>query len=148
MKVDVTTETVIARPRAEVAAYAGDPSNAPSWYANIKAIEWKTTPPIPRVGARMAFVAQFLGKRLEYTYEIVEFVPGERLVMRTSEGPFAMQTTYLWTSTPEGHTRMTLRNSGEPKGFASIAAPLMARAMRRENEKDLARLKAILETRG
>jgi hypothetical protein len=41
---------------------------------------------------------------------------------------------------------MTLRNRGEPAGFARIAAPMMASAMRRANEKDLARLKQILES--
>ena len=47
----------------------------------------------------------------------------------------------------ESSTRMTLRNRGEPSGFARVAAPVMAKAMRRANEKDLARLKRILENR-
>jgi uncharacterized membrane protein len=142
--VDVLTETVIQRPRAEVAAFAGDPSNAPRWYVNIKEVAWKTQPPV-RLGSRMAFVARFLGKRLEYTYEVTELVPGNKLVMRTAEGPFPMETTYTWEDAGPGATRMTLRNRGEPRGFAALAAPLMGAAMRRENEKDLARLKALLE---
>ncbi len=144
MAVDVLTETVINRPRAEVAAFAADPSHAPDWYENIKSIEWKTNPPIS-VGSRMAFVARFLGRRLAYTYEIVDLVPGERLVMRTAEGPFPMETTYTWESVGETSTRMTLRNRGEPSGFSKISAPFMAAAMRRANLKDLAHLKALLE---
>jgi hypothetical protein len=144
MTVDVSSEIVIRRPTGEVAAYAADPTNAPSWYVNIKAVEWKTEPSV-RVGARIAFVAEFLGKRLAYVYEIVEFVPGERLVMRTAEGPFPMETTYTWKATPEGHTMMTLRNRGMPAGFAKLGAPFMARAMRSANRKDLAKLKALLE---
>jgi len=96
MNVDVTSETVIARPRAEVFAYAVDPSNAPCWYVNIKGVEWKTEPPLS-LGSRVAFVAQFLGRRIAYTYEVVEFVPGERLAMRTAEGPFPMETTYTFS---------------------------------------------------
>lgn len=146
MAVDVLTEVVIDRPADVVAAYAADPSNAPEWYANIKSVEWKTPPPI-EIGSRLAFVAHFLGRRLAYTYEIVELIPGERLVMRTKEGPFPMETTYTWEPSGEGRTRMTLRNRGEPSGFARIGGAMMAAAMRRANRRDLTRLKALLERR-
>ena len=96
------------------------------------------------VGSRIAFVAHFLGRRLAYTYEVRELVPEQRLVMSTTEGPFPMETTYTWEPAPGG-TRMTLRNRGEPSGFSRLVAPMMARAMRRANEKDLAKLKARLE---
>src|SRR5919197_1426944 len=144
MPVDVLTETEIGRPREEVAEYAADPDNATAWYENIERVEWRSGPPLA-VGARVAFVARFLGRRLAYTYEIVELVPGERLVMRTADGPFPMETTYTWADDGRGGTRMTLRNRGEPSGFSNVAAPLLASAMRRANRKDLARLKAILE---
>jgi hypothetical protein len=93
----------------------------------------------------MAFVAHFLGRRLAYTYEVVDLVPDARLAMRTAEGPFPMETTYTWEPAGDGRTRMTLRNRGEPRGFSKLAAPFMAAAMRRANRKDLARLKALLE---
>ena len=144
MAVDVTSEIVIERPPGIVSAYASDPANAPRWYANIKSIEWKSEP-VVHVGSRVAFAAEFLGRRLEYTYEIAEFIPGERLVMRTAEGPFPMETTYLFEETRDGHTRMTLRNCGEPSGFSKLLAPMMAGAMKSANQKDLARLKQILE---
>ncbi|HEY4024079.1 MAG TPA: SRPBCC family protein [Pseudonocardiaceae bacterium] len=144
MAVDVLTEIVIDLPCDRVAGYTIDPSHAPDWYANIESVEWKTPPPLA-VGSQLAFVARFLGRRLAYTYEIVELVPGERLVMRTAQGPFPMETTYTWRRQDEGSTRMTLRNRGEPKGFSMIGAPMMAAAMRRANRKDLAALKALLE---
>ncbi len=142
--VDVLTETVIRRPREVVAAYAGDPSHAPEWYANIASVEWRTPPPVT-VGSRMDFVANFLGRRLAYTYEVTELVPGERLVMRTAQGPFPMETTYTWQSLDPGTTRMTLRNRGRPAGFSRLVAPFMAAAVRRANRADLARLRALLE---
>jgi uncharacterized membrane protein len=140
--VDVVTSIVINRPLADVVAYASDPSNAPKWYVNIKSVEWKTPPPV-RVGSQMAFVAEFLGRKIAYTYEIVELT-AQSLVMRTAEGPFPMETTYTWEPF-DGGTRMTLRNRGTPSGFSSLAAPFMARAMKRANEKDLAALKDLLE---
>ena len=144
--VDVVTEIEIARPRDEVAAYVLDQDNAPQWYANIASVRWETPPPIA-VGARFAFVARFMGRTLDYTYEVRELVPDERLVMSTPDGPFEMQTTYAWADAPSGATRMTLRNSGDPERMGKLSAKVIARAMRRANRKDLRRLKALLERR-
>jgi uncharacterized protein YndB with AHSA1/START domain len=145
MGVDVQVETTINRSPAEVSAYAGDPGNAPAWYANITSVAWRTEPPMA-VGSRMDFVARFLGRTLAYTYEVVEWAPGERLVMRTSDGPFPMETTYTWEPAGDGGTRSTLRNRGNPSGFARVAGPAMEKAMRRATTKDLARLKEVIES--
>jgi uncharacterized protein YndB with AHSA1/START domain len=142
--VDVVTEIVIARPAEVVAAYAADPANAPAWYGNISSATWETSPPL-RTGSRIAFTARFLGRHLAYTYEITSFTPTERLVMRTAQGPFPMETTYTWQAIDDRSTRMTLRNRGQPAGFSKLAAPLMAIAMKRANRKDLANLRTMLE---
>lgn len=144
MNVDVSTAVRIERARPEVAAYASDPDNATAWYRNIKRVEWRSEPPLA-IGSRIAFVAQFLGRTIAYTYEIEELVPNELLVMATSEGPFAMETTYSWSDATGGGTAMTLRNRGAPSGFGKAMAPLMVPAMRRANRGDLKRLKEILE---
>jgi uncharacterized membrane protein len=144
MPVDVQTEITIRRPRGEVAAYAADPDHATAWYEKIKSVEWKTARPLT-TGTKVAFVANFLGRELSYTYEITEHEPGERLVMSTASGPFPMETTYTWQDAVDGATRMTLRNRGEPRGFSKLMTPVLAPAMRRANRKDLERLKDILE---
>ena len=146
MAVDVRTEIEIDRPRGDVAAFARDPDCAPHWYANIKQVTWKSPKPLS-VGSQIEFVAEFLGRRLVYTYEVKEHVPSQRFVMETAEGPFPMRTTYAWRDAPGGGTTMELRNEGAPSGFSSIAAPFMKLAMKRENRKDLRRLKELLEGR-
>ena len=144
MRVDVVTRIIINRPREAVANFAADPSNAPRWYVNIKSIEWKTPPPVA-VGSQVAFVAHFLGRRMAYTYEVLEFVPSQRMVMATAEGPFPMETSYAWQTVGEGQTEMTIRNRGNPFGFAKVLSLFMVPAMRRANRNDLARLKALME---
>jgi hypothetical protein len=144
VSIDVTTRIVIARPRAAVAAYAADPDTATTWYRQIEAVEWRSEPPL-RVGTRLAFRARFLGRRLEYVYEVREHVPAERLVMGTADARFPMETTYTWADAPGG-TEMALRNRGGPGGLARLADPLMARAVRRNTAGDLRELKRILET--
>ena len=144
MIVDVVTEISIARAVVEVAEFASNPDNAPLWYTNIKSVQWKSQPPLG-VGSRIAFVAQFLGRQLAYTYEVTEFVRHQRLVMSTAEGPFPMETTYTWERVVQAGTHMTLRNRGTPRGFSRLVAPFMAAAMKRASRHDLVRLKAILE---
>jgi uncharacterized membrane protein len=144
MPVDAVTAIEISRPRHEVAAFATDPGNATAWYKNIKAVAWETDPPV-RVGSKFRFRAEFLGRTLEYTYEVRELSPDDRFVMATAEGPFPMETTYSWEDAGGGRTRMTLRNRGEPSGFAAVAASVMTLAMRRANQADLRRLKSLLE---
>jgi uncharacterized membrane protein len=146
MGVDVVSDIVIDRPVEVVSAYVQDPSHAPEWYANIDSVEWETPPPVA-VGSRLRFVARFLGRRLAYTYDVVDLVAGQHLVMRTAEGPFPMETTYTWQRDGESRTTMTLRNRGEPSGFATMAAPVLVKAISRANAKDLAQLKRLLESR-
>lgn len=145
MNVDVTTRTDIAAAISKVAAFASEPDNAPRWYVNIKSVEWQTPRPF-RIGSRFAFVAHFLGRRLAYVYQVVDYVPDKRLVMRTADGPFPMETVYEWEPIETG-TRMTLRNRGTPSGFSRIVAPFMSAAMRRANQKDLAALKTLMEAK-
>jgi hypothetical protein len=66
--------------------------------------------------------------------------------MRTADGPFPMETTYLWADGAGGAAVMALRNRGRPAGFSAIAAPMMAAGVRRANRGDLRRLKAVLES--
>lgn len=144
---DIVTQIDIGCARSVVAEYVANPDNAPGWYENIESVDWQTPRPL-RLGSRITFTASFLGRKLGYTYEVIYLTPLQRLVMRGIAGPFPMETTYEWEDTASGGTRMTLRNRGGPAGLLRVVAPLIARAVRRENRRDVARLKRRLEAEG
>ncbi|MEH7451915.1 SRPBCC family protein [Gottfriedia acidiceleris] len=143
--VDVLTEITIDCPIEKVSEYASNPENAPKWYININSAEWKTEKPLV-IGSKIAFQARFLGKDLAYLYEIIEYTPGKKLVMRTANGPFPMETTYTWSKVNDSSTLMTLRNKGNPKGFSKAITPFMSKMMKIANMKDLRAIKKIVET--
>ena len=151
--VDVNTEILINIPTDLVANYAMNPLNAPEWYVNIKTaepVEKENTPHKKgdfQEGDKIAFKAEFLGKELAYIYEIVELIHNERLVMRTADGPFPMETTYTFKEVGKKSTLMTLRNKGEPSGFSKFFSPFMSYMMKKANRKDLQMIKEILENR-
>jgi uncharacterized membrane protein len=140
----VSVDIVIDRPRRDVAAFAADPDNASVWYGHITDVRWKTPRPLA-VGSRLCFISQCLGKPVDSVYEVTALVPGERLAMRTGEGPYPVETMYAWEDAPGGRTKMSLRSQGDPRGFTLVGALLLRRAMRRSSQKDLRRLKSVLE---
>ncbi|MEI4770980.1 SRPBCC family protein [Psychrobacillus sp. FJAT-51614] len=142
--VDVFTEIKIRSSVNTVSEYAANPDNAPEWYVNIDSAEWRTQKPL-RTGSLIAFKAKFLGRELAYVYEIKEFIPGKKLVMSTANGPFPMETIYIWEAIDENNTLMILRNRGNPTGFSKMFAPFMSLMMKRANKKDLRKIKTILE---
>jgi hypothetical protein len=141
--VQVSVETVIARPRADVAAYAMDPANDRSWIGALTGVTVLSPGPMG-VGTRVERVAQFLGRRMEYVNEVVEYEPPALLAMRSVKAPFPMTVRYEFEDAGAG-TRVRIRTEGDASGFYRLAGPLLSAAVRRSIASDLGRLKTRLE---
>jgi hypothetical protein len=139
MDVDVLTHIEIDRPRSEVADYVSDPENATAWYQNVNKVELRTPKPLS-AGSEVDLEAEFMDETLEYTYQVTEFVPGESLVMSSTSPSLSMETSYRFSDTPSGGTKVELRNVA--------LDPDTATAIEIDNRQDLARLKSILEGGG
>ena len=146
-RIDVTAEVAIRRPRAQVAAYMTDPTHDPEWIGGVREVHLQTPWPL-RVGSRVARVASFLGRRVEYVNEISELDPERLLDMRSVAAPFPMRITYSFEDR-DGGAATTVRNRvrGEPSGFFALFGPLLGPLVRRSVQRDLERLRDVLEAR-
>ncbi len=144
MGVDVSVAIAIDRPPATVMAFASDPMNDPAWIGGIRSVEILSPGPVG-AGTIVKRVASFLGRKIDYTTEITDLEPGVRLTMTSLAGPFPLAVTYGFEPATAG-TRMTIRNTGDPKGLFRLTEPLLKAAIRRNVRRDLAALKSLLET--
>lgn len=148
MAIDVRVELLINKPKSEVAAYATDPDNDPVWVSGIVEAKMLTDPPLAQ-GSRVERVASFLGRRIQYILEVVDWEPGSRMGMRSVKGPFPMDVTYEFEEAPsemvELGTMASIRVQGEASGFFKLASPVLAQAVKRSISKDLKNLKEIME---
>ena len=143
MSTDVSVEQRVERPRGEVAAYAADWRNDKEWIGALDEVRLVQENPL-----RVARVASFLGRRIEYVNEVVEHESGRRLVMRSVKAPFPMTVTYEFDDAEGGASVMRIRAQGDASGFYRLAGALLSGAVKRGLGRDLANLKKRLEQAG
>ena len=142
MSIDVMAEVHVKRPRDEVAAYMSDPANDPDWIGGLRSARLVGDGPLAE-GSRVARVASFMGRKVEYINEITALEPGRKLDMRSVKAPFPMHITYTFEDRDGGTlVRNHVRGGG---GFFSLGSPLFAPMVRRNVRKDLERLRELLE---
>jgi uncharacterized membrane protein len=144
--IDVSAETRISRPRPDVAGYVTDPANDPSWIGGIREARLLGDQPVA-VGSRVARVASFLGRRIEYVNEVTELEPDRKLEMESVAGPFPMQISYEFADDGDA-TVVRTHVRGDASGFFKLAAPMLRRSVQRNIDRDVQRLREILERAG
>ncbi len=144
MSVDVNAEVNIDRPRKEVADYAMNPDNDALWITGVVEAKMLTDPPVA-LGTTVERIATFLEKRIEYVLEVVDYESESLLGMRSIKGPFPMDVRYEFEEA-SGATLARIRIKGGTKGFYKLAAPVLSRTVRRSIQKDLKKLKDLLES--
>lgn len=131
------TET-IERPVNEVFAYLEDPRNELKWQSSARDREVLDD-------GRIRAVEQWLGRKIEFVWEVTEHVASKRRSLKTISGPFEAKLT-LSVEPTDGGTRVTVEAGGVPGGFfGKITEPVVVKLLERDFRADLAKLKAVLE---
>jgi uncharacterized protein YndB with AHSA1/START domain len=136
---------IVERPIEEVFTFATDPDNDTLWQSTSLKTEQTSEGPVD-VGTTFRNTSKFLGRRIESTYEVIENEPPHKQCVRITSGPIPGVGCYLFEPTDDGgSTRFTQRFEAEVGGFFRLADPLAGRAIRRQQETDMATLKDMLE---
>ena len=141
--VKVKTSVVINRPVEEVFEFADDPNNDAQWQTGLIESKQISEGP-PGVGTTFLYVSQFLGKRLESTFEITEYEPNRRVGIKSTSGPIPLSITTTFEEAEEG-TKVSFEAEGDVSGVFKLAEPIVARTAQRQFEGNFLTLKDVLE---
>lgn len=139
----LSASITIKHPIEEIFAFVTDVNNAAKWQSGI--IEAKaTSQEAIGIGTTYIYVVQVMGKKLETRGEITAYEPHGRYEWKSTKGPFPMSGGATFEETSEG-VRVTDTVNVEPGGFFKPAEPLLIKQQQSQMEKDLAKLKKLLE---
>jgi uncharacterized protein YndB with AHSA1/START domain len=142
--IKVEVSTVIARPIEEVFAFVTDHRNDMRWQDGL--LETTVTPNGPAgVGTRIHEVRKWMGRRIESTGIITEYIPNLKSARKTLDGPTEVEG-YVAFEPGEGGTKVTQHMEMKPGGFMALAEPLVSSGLRRAMEKNFGDLKDLLES--
>ncbi|MDH3539928.1 MAG: SRPBCC family protein [Acidimicrobiia bacterium] len=138
-----TVNVHISRSAGDVFAVIADVSKNTRW--SLSAVEGRQTSPGPvGVGTTAREVSTFLGRRIEVDSEVTEFIVDQRLAYRTNGGPFPFSGSFDVTAEGDG-ARLAATFEATPAGGFAFLGPLFARLVRRALQRDLARLKRLMD---
>jgi carbon monoxide dehydrogenase subunit G len=139
----INKSVVINRRLEDVFEYVARGENWSEWATEL--VESRKTSEGPLgVGTTFVHVAQMLGQRIENGYEVSEYEPNRKITLKAISGPIPA-TAAVAVESVNGGTRVTLSATGEAAGFFKLGEPLIARALDRQQDANLATLKDLLE---
>jgi uncharacterized protein YndB with AHSA1/START domain len=143
----IEESTEIARPRAEVFAYATDPDNITVWQSNVQDYAQESAGERDK-GARDRGVVRVAGKKIEFTQEVAEWAPPTRSVMRSLDAPMSWELEMRFEELGPSRTRVTMhQEAGELGGFfGRLGDALVTRMYSRDVRSNLENLKELLES--
>ena len=139
---------VIARPVMEVFDFLMLAENLPRWDSSMLECVQVGSGPVT-VGTRYRGASKILGRRIEWTTEVTELIPGLRAVSRSVEGPLTFTLSYELSPAPAGTTlRYRLAaDSGLDGAFGRAMEPIVQRAQTKVVRANLGTLAGLLEQR-
>ncbi|HSM55611.1 MAG TPA: SRPBCC family protein [Candidatus Sulfomarinibacteraceae bacterium] len=140
--IELTNEIHINRPLQDVWAYVGDPERWHTWRDAMSAPAVKVDDGPIQAGTRFMYESAFMGRTVETEFEVVAYEP-QREIVATTDVPIPVRLAFRCEENGDG-TRVIQFTEGQVGGFFGIAEPLVRPLMKREFQKSLNKLRAVL----
>lgn len=140
---EIEQSIIIHRPVTQVFSFVSNPENTKSWQPEV--IEHKMLSDGPMgLGSKMRHVSKFMGRRIEVNIDITEFVPNRKIAFQVVSGTLPYTICYVFG--PDGNGTRFTYSAVMPNNFLlKLMQPLMMPNAKRVIDKDITRLKALLE---
>jgi uncharacterized membrane protein len=144
----IDQSVVIARPAAEVFDFLVHAENLPRWDSSMLECVQIGSGPVG-VGTRYRGASKILGRRIEWTTEVIDLVAGVRAESKAIEGTPRFTVSYEVSETPDG-TSLRYRivaDSGLGGAFGRAMEPIVQKAQTKIVKANLDTLVGLLERR-
>lgn len=142
----IDQSVVISRPAAEVFDFLVHAENLPRWDSSMLECVQVGSDPVT-VGTRYRGASKILGRRIEWTTEVIDFVPGVRSASKAVEGTLSFTVSYEVSETAAG-TALRYRivaDSGLGGAFGRAMEPIVEKAQTKVVKANLNTLVGLLE---
>lgn len=141
-RVEVTV--TIERPPEAVFAFISDFEKNSLWQSGVEKAWFTANGPFG-VGSTYTQLSKFLGRDIEFHFEVIRFEPNKVVEFHTTSGTFPVRIVRAVEPVPEG-TRVNAIIEGEASGIFKLAAPILDWFTQRQIESDYRKLKVLLES--
>jgi uncharacterized protein YndB with AHSA1/START domain len=137
----VECSVVINQPIDKVFMYTTNPTNYINWQPWV--LDSQSDRRIS-IGSRIEVLSRFMGRRLDMSTEVIEYVPNKRIVMQGVRRSFYTKVVYKFER-DDGGTRVSYMAEFQPRGLLGLFGAIAVNRFRRQTEDSFLNLKGILE---
>lgn len=136
---------MIYRPIGQVFDFVSTPENDFQWQYGILESA-KLSGGTSKIGTLFRSVGHSIGRRIESTFEVIEYIPNRKYGFKSLSGPLQSQTFYTF-EIASGSTKVSVSTQTNPVNFFQIGEGVLEKKMKKQLKEDLAMLKEILEAK-
>ncbi len=141
--INLDLSTLIDRPMKDVFAFVSNLNNMSKWNSAVVSLE-QITPGAVGVGTKFKSVGEMMGRRIEGEVQVTSYEPDTKTGFQMNAGPMQINVTISFKPVGTG-TKVGLNAQGNPAGVFKLAEGMMQARVKSMMEKNLARLKSVLE---